>query len=197
VKQSNGFTLVELLVGIAVLSVLASFAAPSFKETLSNTRQVTAFNKASSTLRFARSEAIKSSRAVSICGRATDNSCGADWSKGLLVFSDSASDGTPLVLDGADSIIRSVVFSGAGLSLSSSAMLASNAASPETTGVIRFDSRGRPNWLNGTIVLCDRRGAEFAKALIMTGSGVGRPAYSTANSNGVVVDARGIAVVCV
>ncbi|MFK8081566.1 MAG: GspH/FimT family pseudopilin [Granulosicoccus sp.] len=195
-KQSTGFTLVELLVGIAVLSVLLSFAVPGFQSSISANKQVTTFNKTSGTLRYARSEAIKSSSPVSICGRATDNSCGDDWSEGMLVFSDSTNDGSPLTLDGLDVVIRSVVFSGSDLDLTASAMLTNNATSPEATSVIRFDGRGRPNWLNGTIVLCDKRGADYAKALIMTGSGIGRPAYSTNNSDGVVVDARGIAVSC-
>ncbi|MFK7862031.1 MAG: GspH/FimT family pseudopilin [Granulosicoccus sp.] len=196
-RKSAGFTVFELLVGIAVLSILVSVAMPGFQSTISDAKQVSAFNKVSSTLRFARSEAVKRSSAVSICGRATDTTCGSDWSNGMLVFLDNAS-GTdlPLVYDGQDSTLRSILPVSTGINMNSSALLSSTATSPTSTSVIRFDGRGRPNWLNGTIVLCDERGDKHARALIMTGSGITRQAYATTTSNEVVVDARGTAVSC-
>ncbi|MFK7993634.1 MAG: GspH/FimT family pseudopilin [Granulosicoccus sp.] len=195
-KESAGFTLIELLVGIAVLTVLVSVALPNFQSIVSDTRQVTLYNKASSTMRYARSEAIKRSTAVSICARATDTSCGDDWSNGMLVFQDSINDGSALTYDGTDTVLRTISAFSPGMSMTSTALLASDATTPAATSVIRFNQRGRPNWLSGTIVLCDGRGAAEARALIMTGSGIGRRAYSTENSDGVVVDARGTAVSC-
>jgi len=196
VKANAGFTLTELLLAVAVMAVLVSVGVPGFKTAMNDARQVTVYNKVSSSLRFARSEAIKRSKAVTICARATDTTCGSDWTNGMLVFQDSASDGSALVYDGTDKIIRVDSLSTADSTIVFNALLASDASTPTATNVIRFNGRGRPNWLNGTIVFCDRRGVIEAKALIVTGSGIVRRAYSTDDSNGVVVDARGSAVSC-
>lgn len=196
VREGAGFSLIELLVGIAILSILIGIAVPDFQALVKETRQVSFYNKVSSTLRFARSEAIKRSSAVSICAWASDSSCGTDWSNGMLVFTDAAKDGSILAYDGTDVIVRPVSVPNSNVAISSTALLSSDSTAPVATSVIRFDERGRPDWINGTIVLCDDRGASHARALIMTGSGIGRRAYSTPVSKGVVVDARGIAVSC-
>lgn len=196
VKGNAGFTLVELLVAIALLSVLIGIGAPNFQLVVSETKQVTLYNKVSSTLRFARSEAIKRSSAVSVCARASDITCGSDWSNGMLVFLDSAKNGARLVYDGTDSTIRPVRLPRTDITMAASALLPGDTATPAATTIIRFDERGRPNWLNGTFVFCDERGESDARALIMTGSGITRRAYSTASSNHVVIDSRGTAVSC-
>lgn len=190
-----GFTLVELLVSVAVLSVLVSMAVPNFQSVVSDTRQASYYNKVASALRYARSEAIKRSAAVSICARASDNSCGDDWANGMLIFLDATNNGIPLVYDGTDTTLRTVRVSSAKISLRASALVLAN-GTPAVATVVRFNSRGQPNWINGTMVLCDDRGAKEARALVMTGSGISRRAYRTSTSNDVVVDARGVAVTC-
>lgn len=190
-----GFTLIELVIVIAVVAVLMSVAVPSFQSALAESRQVSVFNKMSGTLRFARSEAIKRSKGVSICPFATNTSCGTDWSAGMLVYVDARDDGAPLVYDGEDATIRTIALSNSGISLQAHALL-DTGTTTATTGSIRFNARGQPNWLNGTMVLCDARGSTHASALVMTGSGIARKAYSTASTDGVVVDALGSAVSC-
>jgi len=194
-NKNVGFTLIELLVGIAVLAVALSIAVPNFQSVLGNARQVTFYNKMSSTLRFARSEAIKRSTGVTVCARATDMTCGSDWSNGMLVFVDSTRTGDPLIYDTGDETIRAVKLPGPGITMKAKALLEGGTAATSTT-LIRFNGRGQPNWVNGTLSLCDSRGSTFARALVMTGSGVSRKAYRTASSNGVVVDASGNAVSC-
>ena len=194
-SRYSGYTLMELLVAVAVIGILLSVAAPGFQSLLKDSRLVTTNNKIASVLRFARSEAIKSSSGVTICPRSTDTACGTDWNGGMLVFHDALSDGSPLVLDSSDSIVRIISTSPSGLTVSASATVRPSTTSSSQTS-IRFTGRGQPNWTNGTWLICDERGDQFARALIVNGAGVGRNAYPTNSSNGVVVDARGTAVDC-
>ena len=65
-KLGRGFTLLELMVAIAVLAILATVGVPSFRELIQNNRVVTQTNELVSALNFARTEAIKRGRNVRV-----------------------------------------------------------------------------------------------------------------------------------
>lgn len=106
-RKNKGFSLVELLVTVAIASIFLALAIPSFHTIRQNNQAVTISNYLSGGLSYARSEAIKRGTTVSLCG-AADNaqtSCGAsnDWSNGWIVFSDLDGDG---VIDIGDEILK-------------------------------------------------------------------------------------------
>jgi type IV fimbrial biogenesis protein FimT len=96
VKRSYGFTLVELIVSIAIVAILASLAAPGLREWVIGSR----VKKAAADLHFgllvARSEAIN--RGVQVTIRPKDN---ADWKNGWVIEFPLA--GTPTTLRSGDS----------------------------------------------------------------------------------------------
>ena len=192
-KHSVGFTLVELLVTLVVMAVALGLAAPSFKTLVNDTRQESSFQRLNGALLFARSEAIKSTSPVTLCARATDASCGQDWSNGVLVFNDSAADGAASVFDGSDLLLRVEQLQSTGMAIAATARSA-NGVLPVST--IRFNRLGETNWLDGTFVFCDERGRESAKGLIFARSGSSRQATSANNFDGVVQDANGSEVQC-
>ncbi|MFK7852761.1 MAG: GspH/FimT family pseudopilin [Granulosicoccus sp.] len=194
-RRNSGFTLVELLIALAVTGVLLSVATPGFQSFMQGARQVTSYNKVASVLRFARSEAIKRSVAVSVCPRASNTTCGTDWSEGMLVYDDAMANGTPGVLDGTDSVVRVIKMNSAGVTVSASAIIRPQTSS-SVQNSIRFNGRGQSNWANGTWLLCDGRGDKEARALIIGGAGISRRAHDTPTSNSIVVDASGVAVSC-
>jgi type IV fimbrial biogenesis protein FimT len=100
-----GFSLVELMVTVAIATILASLAVPSFRTTLVGQTVESTADTLVSDIRFARSEAIKRTNRVTICGSSTGTSCyGANaWHNGWIVFVDDDGDG---VVDTGDVVLR-------------------------------------------------------------------------------------------
>jgi type IV fimbrial biogenesis protein FimT len=87
-RYSRAFTLIELMVTLAILAILLGIAAPSFREAIQNSRTQTITNSLVSALQFARSEAIKRGTGVDICRQNTDGTACEDnttWQSGWLV----------------------------------------------------------------------------------------------------------------
>lgn len=102
-RQVTGFTLVELMVTVAVAAILLAVALPSFQGSLRSNRVATATNEALASLALARSEAIRNTRGAGVCASANGSSCGANWNSGWLVWSDADSDGA---IDAGETIVR-------------------------------------------------------------------------------------------
>jgi len=105
----RGFTLVELLVVLAVGAILLAIAIPGYANFMNYNRLVAVTNGLVSSLQLARSEAIKRGTRVTVCKSSTPMEpvpvCDEDasWQQGWLVFVD---DGIKGVLDIGDQILR-------------------------------------------------------------------------------------------
>lgn len=79
---ARGFSLLEVMVVVAILGILAAIAGPSFTPTIERWRVRQATEDLQSSLYFARSEAIKRGGGISVVAKD-----GADWSSGWQVKS--------------------------------------------------------------------------------------------------------------
>lgn len=84
-KTSRGFTLVELMVVLAMIAILALIGIPSFSSMQDRNRIKGATEAILSDFRWARSEAIKRNESVTM-----DFTEGANWSYSIYVSSPSA-----------------------------------------------------------------------------------------------------------
>ncbi len=96
-----GFTLVELLVTVAVLSILLTLAAPYFQDLVRSNRVRAITDEMSTVLNTARAEALKRNIRVTICTSADSAECSndANWEDGWVMFADADADG---LLDAAE-----------------------------------------------------------------------------------------------
>src|SRR5512135_3440893 len=105
----RGFTLVELLVVLAVGSILLAIAIPGYAFLVNASRLAAVTNDLVAALQLARSEAVKQGTRVTVCKTsnpiAAQASCDstANWHEGWLVFSDGGARG---VIDSGDILLR-------------------------------------------------------------------------------------------
>lgn len=114
-KLHRGFTLIELMVVVAIVAILAALAAPSLLGTIANATVARAVNSFIGDMRYARGEAMRRGKSVTVCRTNTptasapvcsvgDGLAVGGWMEGWVVFVDNDGDG---VFDAGETILRS------------------------------------------------------------------------------------------
>ena len=158
-KRQNAFTLVELMVTLAVLGIGLMIAVPSFISITRSNRNATETNTLIGALNFARSEATKRGAVISVCTSNDGQTCatGIGWTSGWIVFFNTDAD-FPAQVDAGEEILRVYGATSPGNTISASAALADSItynASGFTTG-------------QGEFVFCDNTGSASARKLSLT-----------------------------
>ena len=125
--RQSGFTMVELMVTIAIVAILAALALPSFQQSLRSNRVATATNEMIGALSLARGEAIRNNGGGAVCPSTNGTACGGAWSDGWLVWADTNGNGA---LNAGEAVLR--------YSQARSKLTVGN-----TGGTVAFDARGR------------------------------------------------------
>lgn len=87
-KKMAGFTLIELMITIAVAAILLTIGIPSLVSLYESMRVNNNITKIHDIMAFARNQAVSYGTTVNVCPFATATSCGTgkDWSKGIRVY---------------------------------------------------------------------------------------------------------------
>lgn len=167
--RSPGFTLLELLITLAVGAVLLTLAVPAFTNLVLDSRLTAAVNRFVHGMYVARHEALKSGADVAMCRSPSGQQCTqvGRWETGFIVFVNRDRDDPPRV-DTGERILQV-----------EGAMPGGTVLANRSAFVFRPWSRS----VNGTFTFCDRRGTARARAVVV--SYTGRPrATSAAKADG-------------
>ena len=108
-KKQTGFTLVELMITLAVGVIILGIGIPAFTGMMASNRATGYANELIGALRLARSEAVKRGAGVTVCASNGESdlskiACdGTNWQNGWLVFTDPDDDRT---YNSGDTLIR-------------------------------------------------------------------------------------------
>jgi type IV fimbrial biogenesis protein FimT len=172
--RQTGFTVIELMIAVALSAILLSMAVPAMNTFVSNSRQTGTVNDFLASMHMARSTAITMNTRVTVCPSSDAQNCEAvSWDEGWIVFTDGDSDQS---VDVGETMV-STSAGGDGLSI----------ASAEFGDFLMFRPNGRAmnatlNENSGQFTVCDHRGASHAKVLIVDLSG--RPRISDKKMDG-------------
>jgi len=87
----DGFTLVELMVTVAILSILLTLAVPTMRSIIANSYASGISNEFVAALNYARSEAVKRRTNIVMCTSSNGSTCRADgnstnWHMGWVIL---------------------------------------------------------------------------------------------------------------
>jgi len=169
--RASGVTLLEMLISTSLVVIVGAIAVPGFNNLRQDTERATAVNGFVHALYLARSEAIKRGTVVSICKSVDGQTCSnnlPDWNAGWMVFANEDRDDLP-VRDTDETVLHVYQGWAAGHITSNRAAYSFR---PLTQSVV-----------NGTLVFCDSRGADYARAIIINHAGRPRISQRDASSH--------------
>jgi Tfp pilus assembly protein FimT len=108
-SRSQGFSLVQLMITVALVGILTGLAIPSYKYITNTNRIANEINGLLGDFQYARFAAIKTGQPVTICSSAnptaTPPTCAVstNWAQGWIVFNDTAGTGQYV---GAEGVLR-------------------------------------------------------------------------------------------
>ena len=157
-SQQQGLTLPELLVSLAIVSILTAGAVSQFHELIQDNRIVAELNLFVTALQLARSEAVKHGRRVVLCPSMDKLKCGnsSAWSYGWMLF---ASDNRER--DAGEALLQSGNPLGAGVILHAS----------NYRKRIMYQPDGSSGGSNSSFTFCDARKAARPRVICLSNSG--------------------------
>ncbi|TQV71201.1 prepilin-type N-terminal cleavage/methylation domain-containing protein [Exilibacterium tricleocarpae] len=93
VTKLRGFTLLELLLALAIIAILVSSATPALTHLYRSVQADMARHRLNALLNFSRYTALAHRKTVALCPASDDLACGEDWTNGIVVFVDTDEDG--------------------------------------------------------------------------------------------------------
>lgn len=170
-KLNQGFNLIELLIAMALVTVLVNLGLPSISQTVERNQAKVAINEIYRAINLTRHTAINSGVITTLCKSANGINCGGKWHEGFIVFTDQNAD---RVINGHDQLIR--VFP----KLSNTDSLKFRAF--QNKQYLQMTPQGFTNYQNGNFTFCpSSNDARLAQQIIINRSG---RTYFAIDSNG-------------
>ncbi len=159
-KYTHGFTLIELIITVAIAGILTLIVLPGMQSLMSGERLTSYTNSLLSDMMLARSKAVELNQVVILCSSNDLATCtNTDFEDGWIVIIDTNNDG----IGGAGDELVKVQQNIAG-------DIEFQPSDPALTNIV-YDNRGFTPNNQGTLSICDERGNESAKTLTLTPTG--------------------------
>lgn len=179
-KNYSGFTLVELLIVIALAAIMVAMGMPHFGEMVKDNRRAAEVNRFVSSLNLARTEALKRRTTVTVCKTSAplavtpDCDVAASWEDGWLIFVNLDGDDSPAAVDGGETVLRVSDAIGNDITLTGFGDFG-NHVSYGFDGTLRVPATST----GGRFTFCDDRGAPAARAVLINNTGRARLSTDT------------------
>jgi type IV fimbrial biogenesis protein FimT len=158
IKNQHAFTLMELMVTLAIVAITMTIAVPAMNDFVKNERLTSYTNTLLTDLILARSTAVERNQPVIVCVSSSQTACTAGaYADGWIVIVDTNSDGSGTA---ADEVIKVQQAITGDINFISS-----------VGDEILFDGRGFNPGAVGIISVCDDRGVERANTLSISRTG--------------------------
>lgn len=157
-KNNHGFTLIELIVTLAVVSILLLTGIPMLNQMTTSNRLVTQINSIAGSLAIARSESIKRGSSITLCGSTDGATCNtSSWESGWIVFADADNNAILNSAAGTSEKMLKIVasFSG-GSTLRLSQSDSTNIMRYRSDGSLRDQDSDATRTDKGTFTLCEQ-----------------------------------------
>ena len=166
-RASAGFTLLEVMVAVAIAAIVLAVGVPSFSSSLDNQRMTSATNDLVMTMNLAKSEAIKRVAYVTVCKSSDGLNCtaGSDWNEGWIVFANDTNANLETV-DADDEVLRVFQAIDERIDINATGGIA-NFLAFRPSGTVGTNVAN----LTGTLIACDERGADHARGVSIQPSG--------------------------
>ena len=175
-RSTRGYSVVELLVTMAVISILTAIAVPSLLTTYRNYQMDDAAGQVAGIIKFTRYEAIRRNNTLNCVVAVVNNQ--------VAIFSDDNGNGNldpnerEILLSGSATLVDSSAFSGSAQlagSVNAGALTTVNPAS----GVIAFDGRGAKTAAGASVYWVGNANYGFRAVVVLPSGSIEVWSYAT------------------
>jgi type IV fimbrial biogenesis protein FimT len=184
-KMKPGFSLVEALASLAIVSILMGTMIPSMSNLIKRNRATTNINWIISAVNFTRHAAVVYRVTMTLCASKHADHCSGNWHDGLIVFSDRNENAK---IDDADKIVARIQTASGNGSIKWRAF--------RNRQYLQMTQMGYTNFQNGNFVYCpEDRDLKLARQIVINMQGRARLVHSR-NKAGFPVDRYGEVLRC-
>ncbi|GAC15114.1 type IV fimbrial biogenesis protein FimT [Aliiglaciecola lipolytica E3] len=176
----KGVTLVELMIGLAIVAIILVVAIPAAQGIIVKNRIVAEINEISGVIQFARANAVDEQLNTIVCPTADFSTCSTNWNQVKMVFGDEDGNGSR----GDDEDI-----------LVATSLISENNYVTGPGQAIRFNPNGSANAQSSILICHDSKEATYARELTVTPQGRVKMSQDS-DKNGVHENISGAALSC-